>query len=66
MAAAVGRCGAVAGPLLGGYLLSLSLPFEQNFLLFALPAVIAVIAVLLISERHSKAVSEVTRLKQGA
>lgn len=51
MAAAIGRCGAVAGPLLGGYLFSLSLPFEHNFLVFALPGVIAVIAVLLISQK---------------
>ncbi|WP_447785037.1 MFS transporter [Pseudomonas germanica] len=51
MAAAIGRCGAVAGPLLGGFLFSLSLPFEHNFLVFALPGVIAVIAVLLISQK---------------
>ncbi|MNL45385.1 hypothetical protein D3C87_1680270 [compost metagenome] len=65
MAAAVGRCGAVAGPLLGGYLFSLSLPFEQNFLLFGLPAVVAVVAVLLISQQRSNQVIEDTRLKQG-
>ncbi|RMP62862.1 hypothetical protein ALQ18_02301 [Pseudomonas marginalis pv. marginalis] len=51
MAAAIGRCGAVAGPLLGGLLFSLSLPFELNFLVFALPGVIAVVAVLLISKK---------------
>lgn len=51
MAAAIGRCGAVAGPLLGGFLFSLSLPFEHNFLVFALPGVIAVIAVLLVSQK---------------
>jgi MFS transporter, AAHS family, benzoate transport protein len=51
MAAAIGRCGAVAGPLLGGFLLSLGLPFEHNFLVFALPGVIAVVAVLLISQK---------------
>lgn len=52
MAAAVGRCGAVAGPLLGGFLLSLSLPFEHNFVVFAAPGVIAVFAVLLVSHTH--------------
>jgi AAHS family benzoate transporter-like MFS transporter len=51
MAAAIGRCGAVAGPLLGGFLFSLGLPFEHNFLVFALPGVIAVIAVLLVSQK---------------
>jgi len=49
MAAAVGRCGAVAGPLLGGLLLSLSLPFEQNFMVFAVPGVLAVFAVMLVA-----------------
>lgn len=54
MAAAIGRCGAVAGPLLGGFLFSLSLPFEYNFLVFALPGVIAVIAVLLVSHKSAE------------
>jgi len=66
MAAAVGRCGAVAGPLLGGYLYSLSLPFEQNFLLFGLPGVVAVIAVMMIAQRHANRVSVDTPLKQNA
>ncbi|CAM3597361.1 Benzoate transport protein [Pseudomonas reidholzensis] len=66
MAAAVGRCGAVAGPLLGGYLFSLSLPFEQNFLLFGLPGVVAVIAVLMIAQRHANRVPLDTHAKQGA
>ncbi len=66
MAAAVGRCGAVAGPLLGGYLFSLSLPFEQNFLLFGLPGVVAVFAVLLISQRHSNRALPSPALKQSA
>lgn len=56
MAAAIGRCGAVAGPLLGGLLVSLSLPFEQNFLMFAIPGVLAVFAVLLVTrQRNSNA-----------
>ncbi|NBA93631.1 aromatic acid/H+ symport family MFS transporter [Pseudomonas sp. R5(2019)] len=54
MAAAVGRCGAVAGPLLGGFLLSLSLPFEHNFVIFAVPGVIAVFAVLLVAHQRSE------------
>lgn len=53
MAAAVGRCGAVAGPLMGGVLLSMSLPFGHNFLVFAAPGVIAVFAVLLVVQAKS-------------
>lgn len=59
MAAAVGRCGAVGGPLLGGLLLGLDLPFEQNFMVFAFPAVIAVFAVLLVA--HERATPAVAR-----
>lgn len=66
MAAAVGRCGAVTGPLLGGLLLSLGLPFEQNFIVFAAPAVVAVFAVLLVAYRPSTAASTTqARPQQG-
>lgn len=51
MAAAVGRLGAVGGPLLGGLLFSLSLEFEHNFMVFAAPGLIAVVAMMLITHR---------------
>lgn len=51
MAAAVGRFGAVGGPLLGGFLFSLSLAFEHNFIVFAVPGVIAVVAMMFITHR---------------
>ncbi|MDE1167417.1 MAG: MFS transporter [Pseudomonas sp.] len=54
MAAAIGRCGAVAGPLLGGLLMSLGLAFEHNFMVFALPAVVAVFAVLLVARQPAR------------
>lgn len=38
-AAGVGRLGAIAGPMLGGSLLALELPFQQNFLAFAALAI---------------------------
>ncbi|HWL88157.1 MAG TPA: MFS transporter, partial [Polyangiaceae bacterium] len=46
---AVGRLGAIAGPTLGGLLVSLSLPLQQNFMIFAIPGLIAILSVLLIS-----------------
>ena len=49
MAAAVGRSGAVIGPILGGYLYALALQFEINFIIFAVPGVIAVFTVLMVA-----------------
>ncbi|SFB00623.1 MFS transporter, AAHS family, benzoate transport protein [Collimonas sp. OK607] len=48
-AAAAGRFGAVAGPALGGYLVSQKFPVTFNFLVFAVPGVVAAIAIVLTS-----------------
>lgn len=50
-AAGMGRCGAIAGPSLGGALVAMSLPFQQNFIIFAAPGVIGAIAVALVARR---------------
>lgn len=50
-AAGVGRLGAIAGPLLGGSLLALELPFQQNFLAFAVPGVVGALAIACIHLR---------------
>ncbi|WP_134704391.1 aromatic acid/H+ symport family MFS transporter [Ammoniphilus sp. YIM 78166] len=44
-ASGIGRFGAVAGPILGGFLLTLNLPLQQNFLAFAIPGLIAAFAI---------------------
>lgn len=44
-ASGIGRFGAVTGPILGGFLLTMNLPLQQNFLAFAIPGIIAAIAV---------------------
>ncbi|TCM66401.1 MFS transporter [Acinetobacter calcoaceticus] len=44
-AAAMGRFGAIAGPLVGGSVLAMNLPFEQNFMVFAVPGLIGAIAI---------------------
>ncbi|HEY1701272.1 MAG TPA: MFS transporter [Trebonia sp.] len=41
----VGRLGGVLGPLLGGYLLALKLPFPAYFATFAIPAVLAALCI---------------------
>lgn len=45
-ASGVGRIGAIVGPTLGGVLLAKELPLQQNFLIFAMPALVATIATL--------------------
>jgi AAHS family benzoate transporter-like MFS transporter len=44
-ASGVGRSGAILGPILGGTLLSMNLPLEFNFYMFAIPGAIACIAI---------------------
>lgn len=48
-AAGIGRIGAIAGPVLGGALLGLALPFSQNFLFVAIPGVIGAIAISIVN-----------------
>ncbi|MGQ7246871.1 MFS transporter [Halomonas sp. V046] len=52
-ALAVGRIGALAGPLVTGLLLSLALPHGANFLAFAVPGLIATVAMLFVGARPS-------------
>jgi MFS transporter, AAHS family, benzoate transport protein len=45
-ASGVGRIGAIVGPTFGGYLLAQELPLQQNFMLFAVPAVVSTFAMI--------------------
>lgn len=45
-ASGVGRIGAIVGPALGGVLLARELPLDQNFLMFAIPAAVSALAML--------------------
>jgi AAHS family benzoate transporter-like MFS transporter len=59
-ASGVGRIGAIVGPTLGGFLLAKEFPPQQNFLIFAIPAVISAAAMLvfaLSNARRSSAVA---------
>lgn len=44
-ASGVGRTGAIVGPLLGGWLMAASLPLTMNFLVFAVPGLVAALAI---------------------
>lgn len=53
MASGIGRFGGMMGPLLGGILLDASLRIELNFLAFAIPGLIATIALSLVPDKRS-------------
>lgn len=44
-ASGVGRTGAIVGPLLGGWLMAAALPLHMNFLVFAVPGLVAALAI---------------------
>jgi AAHS family benzoate transporter-like MFS transporter len=55
----IGRSGAILAPIVIGVLVSLNLPLQQNFVAIAIPAVIGMIAVLLINHDRSASMHHV-------
>ena len=53
-ASGVGRVGAIVGPTLGGFLLARQLPLRDNFLIFAIPAVVSVAAMVVFTLAHRR------------
>jgi AAHS family benzoate transporter-like MFS transporter len=53
MASGVGRIGGMLGPLLGGFLLSVSLPIHLNFIAFASPGLIAAAALSMVPLKNA-------------
>ena len=51
----MGRIGAIVGPTLGGVLLARELPLGQNFLIFAIPAAVSALAMLVFALANSRA-----------
>jgi len=49
----IGRSGAILAPILIGVLVALNLPLQQNFIAIAIPAVIGMVAVLMIQHGRS-------------
>jgi hypothetical protein len=47
-ALAIGRCGAIAGPLLGGQLIKMGLPMQQLFLAASAPMVVGAVAAVML------------------
>lgn len=48
----VGRVGGIIGPVVGGTLLGLSLSFQQNFMVLAIPGLLAAVAISFIREKR--------------
>lgn len=65
-ALAVGRIGAIFGPIIGGLLLASNFTLQLNFLLFAVPGVIAAFAVFLVNQHGRKAVNKKQKLEETA
>ena len=55
-ASGVGRIGAIVCPILGGWLVAMQLPHSTNFMVFAIPAIIATVAVLFIAKGKTEVV----------
>ena len=65
-ASGIGRNGAIVGPLMGGALLGINLPLQLNFMAFAIPGIIASLAMMLFvlsSRRDSVAAAPFTAAK---
>ncbi|TNB97533.1 MFS transporter [Paracoccus marcusii] len=58
-ASGVGRIGAIVGPTMGGVLLAKELPLGQNFLIFALPAAIATLAMMIFALSNARSTERV-------
>ena len=52
-ASGIGRIGAIVGPVLTGALLTMNLPHQMNFLMIAIPGVIAALAIFLVNMKAS-------------
>lgn len=61
-ASGVGRVGAIVGPTLGGVLLARALPLQHSFLIFALPAAVSALAMLVFSVHNQRAARAVQGL----
>jgi len=65
-ASGIGRNGAIVGPLLGGALLGINLPLQLNFMAFAVPGVIAAVAMAIFSVSSNRSTATATVVLSAA
>ncbi len=63
-ASGIGRIGAIVGPVLTGGLLTFELPHQMNFLVIAIPGVIAALAVFMVQLKSIRSMVKKTKSKQ--
>lgn len=61
----VGRIGAILGPTIGGILLTMNMPIQINFLAFAIPGVLAAIALAFVPVKRAYDHKENTKNKEN-
>lgn len=64
-ASGVGRSGAIVAPVLIGFLVSLKLPLEQNFIAIALAGLLGMVAVMLINHRLCASTHHIDATKEA-
>lgn len=52
VASGVGRLGGMMGPIIGGFLLTLTLPNYMNFMVFAVAGIVAAVALMIIKDKY--------------
>lgn len=53
VASGVGRLGGMAGPIIGGFLLTLTVPNFVNFMIFSVVGIVAAIALSIVADKYS-------------
>ena len=59
VASGVGRLGGMMGPIIGGFLLTLTLPNYMNFMVFAVAGIVAAVALMIIKDKYGASASNV-------
>ena len=65
VASGVGRLGGMMGPIIGGFLLTLTLPNYMNFMVFAVAGIVAAVALMIIKDKYGASASNFNQKVEG-